>query len=314
MVAKRANQLIEAGLCLQLAGDLNGAAKVWEEALRLDPGNPRAKRCLESLQEKARLREPAPDASDLPLFALAEPLGGGARPEPLRRWPNPFAPPPPTTASVLTPGPFALLDGTDLPALELAPPVSSAPTSRRPNPFERPAAEEESGFEPAWQFADASHAEAGGAPVAPIPLVNVVVPEEPPAPIDPRSAMEAEVRTLLQGARDLLDLDDHTGAHDTIEKILALDPENADAKALLRRSEATLQAMYESKIGELAHRPRVQLRADEIVWLNIDSRAGFLLSMIDGELSYDDLFALSSMSRLETARILCQLLSENVIA
>jgi len=57
----------------------------------------------------------------------------------------------------------------------------------------------------------------------------------------------------------------------------------------------------------------VQLRPDEVVWLNLDNRAGFLLSMIDGTVSYEDVFAVSSMSRLDTSRILAKLLQEHVI-
>ncbi len=65
--------------------------------------------------------------------------------------------------------------------------------------------------------------------------------------------------------------------------------------------------------GPLDHRPRVCLAPDEIVWLNLDHRAGFVLAQIDGEVSYEDIFALSGMSRLDTSRILAQLVEEKVI-
>ena len=60
--------------------------------------------------------------------------------------------------------------------------------------------------------------------------------------------------------------------------------------------------------------PRVRLQPDDIIWLNLDHRAGFVLAQIDGAVSFDDLFALSGMSRLDTARILAQLLDEGIIA
>ena len=72
--------------------------------------------------------------------------------------------------------------------------------------------------------------------------------------------------------------------------------------------------MYESKIGSVVTRPRVVLRPDEIVWLNLDHRAGFVLAQIDGTITVDDLYALSGLSRLDTAKILAELVEQGVIA
>jgi hypothetical protein len=60
--------------------------------------------------------------------------------------------------------------------------------------------------------------------------------------------------------------------------------------------------------------PRVLLKQDEIIWLNLDHRAGFVLAQIDGTLSLEDLFAVSGMSRLDTARILVHLKEQGVIS
>lgn len=123
-----------------------------------------------------------------------------------------------------------------------------------------------------------------------------------------------EVKTLLRGARDLLDLDDHTGAMELIVKAQAIAPDDPDVRALRERSEKTLLTMFESKLGKLETVPRVLLKEDEIIWLNLDHRAGFVLAQIDGTVCFDDLFAVSGMSRLDTARILAQLVDEGVIS
>ncbi len=122
-----------------------------------------------------------------------------------------------------------------------------------------------------------------------------------------------EVKTLLRGARDLLDLDDHTGAMELIVKAQAMAPDDPDVKSLRERSEKTLLTMFESKLGKIETISRVLLKEDEIIWLNLDHRAGFVLAQIDGTVSFDDLFAVSGMSRLDTARILAQLVDEGVI-
>jgi len=131
----------------------------------------------------------------------------------------------------------------------------------------------------------------------------------PAAPDEPEDA-----GTLLIKATDLLDLDDYSGAMALVEQVLQLDPTNATAQELRARCEATLLAMTESKLGDLSRRPRTLLTPDQVVWLNLDHRAGFLLSLIDGTVSFEELFLLSSMPRLETARILLKLLQEKAIS
>lgn len=140
-----------------------------------------------------------------------------------------------------------------------------------------------------------------------------------PAPIeqfgaDPGESPDEEVETLVRGARDLLELDDHSGAMELILKAHQLAPADPRVLELKDRSERTLQAMFESKLGPMSAYPRVVLKEDEIIWLNLDHRAGFVLAQIDGTVTFEDLFEVCGMSRLDTARILAQLVEEGVIA
>lgn len=130
-------------------------------------------------------------------------------------------------------------------------------------------------------------------------------PSRPPPPGD--------VATWMEGARELFALGDFSGSLEMIERILRVDPTHAEARAYLRQNESTLVAMYESKLGPLGTRPRLSIHPEEVMWLNLDHRAGFLLAQIDGTVSYDDLFALSGLPRLDTARILASLIAEGVI-
>lgn len=129
----------------------------------------------------------------------------------------------------------------------------------------------------------------------------------------PQSRKE-EIRTILRGARDLLDLDDHSGAMELIVKAQEIAPDDPEVLLMRERSEKTLLAMFESKLGKQETIPRVLLKDDEIIWLNLDHRAGFVLAQIDGTVSFDDLFSVSGMSRIDTARILAQLVEEGVIS
>jgi hypothetical protein len=145
--------------------------------------------------------------------------------------------------------------------------------------------------------------------VAPLPASAGGTPLPAKMPSDPRH----EAQMLLQRASELQELDDHSGARELLLQAQALDPEAPEVERALAESEQTLQALYESKLGKLSVIPRVRLRDDEVIWLNLDHRAGFILAQIDGSLSFDDLFSVSGMSRLDTARILVQLLEQRVI-
>ncbi len=137
----------------------------------------------------------------------------------------------------------------------------------------------------------------------------LVADQRPPA----RPPPPGDVAIWMEGARELFALGDFSGSLEMIERILRVDPTHAEARAYLRQNESTLVAMYESKLGPLSARPRLAIHAEEVMWLNLDHRAGFLLAQIDGTVSYDDLFALSGLPRLDTARILASLVAEGVI-
>lgn len=48
--------------------------------------------------------------------------------------------------------------------------------------------------------------------------------------------------------------------------------------------------------------------------LSLAPGAGYLLSQIDGEVTFEELFAIAAMERVEAARILVLLLQERIIA
>src|SRR3954462_1219459 len=85
----RAAQLVEAGMWLRLSGDHEGARRLFEQALRLDPENARARQLLESGPTTAPPPEPPG-----PQATVAPP----AQPPPPERIAHPFAPPPSASA------------------------------------------------------------------------------------------------------------------------------------------------------------------------------------------------------------------------
>ena len=143
-------------------------------------------------------------------------------------------------------------------------------------------------------------------------------PREAAAPATPPSAASAarqarDVDVWMAAAKDLHALGDFSGSLEMIEKILKVDAGHEEARRYLRENETTLVAMYESKLGPLGRVPRLAIKPEEVMWLNLDHRAGFLLSQVDGTVDYESLFALSGLPRLDTARILATLIADGVI-
>jgi hypothetical protein len=232
---------------------------------------------------------------------------------------TPLAPAEPALFEV-TPEPYSILDPTPEPPPLLDPtpePVALTPVQTAPPPAPLLPVETEIDYAPSpWDAGPASApsimlGSEGGLDLDAVSEksdVRVLVPKagRPSTP-------QEDVAVGMTAAKDLLALGDFSGSLEMIEKILKVDPEHAEARDYLATNESTLVAMYESKLGPLALVPRLAIKPEEIMWLNLDHRAGFLLSQIDGTVDYENLFALSGLPRLDTARILAALLADDVI-
>ena len=118
---------------------------------------------------------------------------------------------------------------------------------------------------------------------------------------------------LLIEVRDRYAMGDYSGALIIAEGILANDPQNAQARRYADNCRQVLEQMYCAKLGPLNQRPEVGVSADQLRWLSLDHRAGFLLSLIDGSSTVEELLDISGMPRFEALRTLCDLLEQNVI-
>ena len=299
MDAQRSAQLVEAGLWLQMSGDVEGARRLFRQALKLDPTNLHARQALDATLASPEPEsegatpeapiDPSEEAQGIAPSADAAESDGSelqsdwydAHPE----WPRQSDSGERTDAPPLQPMPFA--------------PEATSAWDSNSNPGVHLNAIKPGVGDVMDMIADE------GSPVASTAPVNGDVVGD---------VVREEIQTLIRGARDLIELDDHTGAMDLILKAQALAPEDPEVLFLRDRSEQVLQTMFESKLGSMTARPRVVLKQDEIIWLNLDHRAGFVLAQIDGTVTFEDLFEVCGMSRLDTARILAQLKDEGVIA
>jgi len=308
----RFSALLLEGLDHYRKGRMLDAVRAWEEAYLLEPTNLRAREFLRSALERIHAvmapgtKAPAPGAAPHPWL----PAQPGAAAAPAR--PVPSAPGKPAAAA---PGPAR-------PAAAARPPAAPAAGAKgAAKPGAKPAAKPAA----APARAPAKPAPPPRSPWDEGPSMAIPQPEDPGdggngawsihADKMPNAAVsDDESDVWMRGARELVALNDFSGALELLNKVLDKKPNDKDALQLFETCEQNLTLMYESKIGSMDARPQTAIPPDEIIWLNLDPRAGFVLAQIDGSVSFDDLYAICGLKRLDTARILCELLEQGVVS
>jgi hypothetical protein len=323
----RFSALLLEGLDHYRKGRMLEAVRAWEEAYLLEPTNLRAREFLRSALERIHAhmgpaRNPANGGTpDTAQHAVAPP--------PAASGPHPWLPASSGAEMQTTPGSveaagghgetqtFAL-PGPAAPRFDAMPAVSPPPLPEAKTQTHK--------APPSFLGASANHGplRAPSSPWDDGPSIAIPQPEDPgdeasgawsihkeALPIE--AVADDETDVWMRGARELLGLNDFSGALELLGKILERKPGDKDAQQMHDVCEQNLTLMYESKIGSMDGRPATAIPPDEIIWLNLDPRAGFVLAQIDGEVSFDDLYAICGLKRLDTARILSQLLEEGVV-
>jgi hypothetical protein len=108
-------------------------------------------------------------------------------------------------------------------------------------------------------------------------------------------------------------LGDFTGALVVAESLLETDPHNEDARRYAQSCREILTQMYAARLGPMDQVVSVTVPADQITWLSLDHRAGFMLSLIDGISTVEEILDISGMPRLDALRILYTLVQQSVV-
>jgi hypothetical protein len=137
-------------------------------------------------------------------------------------------------------------------------------------------------------------------------------PSQPAAP-DPGAALSDRPSGTVADMQDRYAVGDFTGALVVAESLLDADPENEDAKRYAQSCREVLTQMYAARLGPMDQVATVAVPPDQITWLSLDHRAGFLLSLVDGVSSIEEILDISGMSRLDALRIMYTLVQQNVI-
>ena len=120
---------------------------------------------------------------------------------------------------------------------------------------------------------------------------------------------EPSVRAIT----DRYAMGDFSGTLVLAEALLETTPDHAEALHYADKCRDVLMQMYAARLGPLDQVVRMAIPSDQIRWLSLDHRAGFLLSLVDGICSVEELLDISGMQRLDALRILFTMLQERVI-
>jgi len=88
----------------------------------------------------------------------------------------------------------------------------------------------------------------------------------------------------------------------------------ATPKAQDAQSEEVREQHYRSRIGPSRQVPHLAMDANQITGTSLDHRAGFLLSCVDGTSTISEILDVTPMARVETLRLICELLDHGIIA
>lgn len=134
------------------------------------------------------------------------------------------------------------------------------------------------------------------------------------APISERGSLPTRRNSPENELRDLYAMGDFTGALAVAEQLLAQNPDDLEAQRYAQSCRDVLMQMYSERVGSLRQVVSVAIPADQIRWLSLDHRSGFLLSLVDGTSTIEELLDISGMQKLDALRILHALLEQRVIS
>jgi hypothetical protein len=152
-------------------------------------------------------------------------------------------------------------------------------------------------------------------PQLPAPAPETVRPSPVSLPRDAGApALPTQISPQVLDMRDRYATGDFTGALVVAQSLLETEPDHEEARVCHDRCTDVLSQMYLARLGSPVQVVGVAVPSDQIRWLSLDHRAGFLLSLVDGHSTIEELLDISGMPRLDALRILYGLLDQRVIA
>jgi len=124
---------------------------------------------------------------------------------------------------------------------------------------------------------------------------------------------DASVAALLHDAQDLFRAENYEEALELYQAAASLDPARVELEGYVDLLRSRLVKIYRERIGDCRQVPRLLVPLDRITDVNLPADAGFVLSLIDGRTSFDELLSVSGMGPFEALRTFASLLAAGIV-
>lgn len=137
-----------------------------------------------------------------------------------------------------------------------------------------------------------------------------------------RTAKEGEsdmerTRRRVGGLIKRAESESHFGNHEIsitcMDLALSEDPDSAAAQKLIHRHRDLILQIYQAYLSDMSAIPMLAMPMHELPHEQLDNRAAFLLSRIDGTLSFEEILDIAGMSHMEAYRYLCSMLVKGIL-
>ena len=122
-----------------------------------------------------------------------------------------------------------------------------------------------------------------------------------------------KVEALLKDAHEALRCEDLENALDLFQVAAQLDPDRFEIEGYVDLVRSHLLKRYRERIGDLQAVPRLLVGGGEVRRFNLAPDGGFMLSLVDGSTSFEQLVSLSGMAAFEAFRNLIALLDAGIL-
>jgi hypothetical protein len=121
------------------------------------------------------------------------------------------------------------------------------------------------------------------------------------------------VDALLEEAHEALRSEDLESALDLFRSAASLDPDRLEIEGYVDLIRGQLLKHYRERLGDLQAVPKRLVGPGEIKGFDLAPDAGFMLSLVDGSTSFEQLVSLSGMAAFEAFQNLNALLDAGIL-
>ena len=139
-----------------------------------------------------------------------------------------------------------------------------------------------------------------------------VGPAQAAAPEAAGTESDSPAGRLVGEAGERLEAEDLEGALDLFRAAADLEPDRIEVEGYIDAIRSQLLQCYRKRVGETGAVPKLLIRPSAITRYQLPADAGFVLSLVDGETTVEQLIALSGMDAFEALRILNNLIDAGI--